>query len=237
MTPPTTLPPAPAEDPASPADGDNRRVAMVSLGCPMNPVDSEKMLGLLAEDGVMPVPADAMEAGEADAAIVNTCGFLEASKAESRKEINKAAQLKRHGRLKRIVVAGCLVQRHRAKILKWCPDVNAVIGVFDRDRIVRAVRGEAEALQQKHDEKVGMTQPQPVYSLIAANAGFARTDPGVAPSYCKDDAARFRLTPGTIRISASARAAIRIAPFAPSLRSAARCRASPWIASLPRPAS
>ena len=199
MTPPPTLQPAPAEDLASPADGDIRRVAMVSLGCPKNLVDSEKMLGLLAEDGVLPVPADAMEAGEADAAIVNTCGFLEASKTESLEEINKAAQLKRDGRLKRIVVAGCLVQRHRAKIFEWCPDVDAIIGVFDRDRIVRAVRGDTEDRQQKRDEKVGKTHPLPVYSSIAANAGFARTDRGLdaaaAPGYFEDDAARLRLTP------------------------------------------
>ncbi|MFP3345171.1 hypothetical protein R0J87_22075, partial [Halomonas sp. SIMBA_159] len=71
---------APPDD--RPAD-DIRRVAMVSLGCPKNLVDSEKMLGLLAEDGVLPVPPEAMEDGGADAAIVNTCGFLEASKDES----------------------------------------------------------------------------------------------------------------------------------------------------------
>lgn len=199
MTQPQAVHPAATEAADDPRSADIRRVAMVSLGCPKNLVDSEKMLGLLAEDGVLPVPADAMDAGEADAAIVNTCGFLEASKAESLEEIHKAAQLKKEGRLKRIVVAGCLVQRHRAKILEWCPDVDAIIGVFDRDRIVRAVRGEPEDRQQQRDEKVGKTHPLPVYSSIAANAGFARTDRGLdaaaAPGYFEDDAARLRLTP------------------------------------------
>ena len=176
-----------------------RRVAMVSLGCPKNLVDSEKMLGLLAEDGVMPVPPEAMEDGGADAAIVNTCGFLEASKDESLGEIEKAAALKRAGKLKRIVVAGCLVQRHRAKLLEWCPDVDALIGVFDRDRIVKAVRGEAAERADDRAEKADASHPLPVYSSIAANAGFARTDRGLddaaAPGYFEDDAARLRLTP------------------------------------------
>ena len=118
-----------------------RTVAFVSLGCPKNLVDSEKMLGLLAEDGLIPVSDEAT----ADAIVINTCGFLEASKIESIDEINRAAQLKKKGNCQRIVVAGCLVQRHRAKMLEWCPDIDAMIGVFDRDRVVEAVTGSAPA--------------------------------------------------------------------------------------------
>jgi len=70
-------------------------VAFVSLGCPKNLVDSEKMLGLLAEDGIVPVDADEIELGGADAVVINTCGFLEASKVESVEEVQRAIEAKR----------------------------------------------------------------------------------------------------------------------------------------------
>src|SRR5512132_1324271 len=90
-----------------------RSVAFVSLGCPKNLVDSERMLGLLAGDGLA-VTADA---SDADAIVINTCGFLEASKTESLKEIHEALELKHKGRCRRVVVAGCLVQRLKTKLL------------------------------------------------------------------------------------------------------------------------
>ena len=163
-----------------------RTVAFVSLGCPKNLVDSEKMLGLLAEDGLVPTGDEA----EADAIVINTCGFLDASRMESIEEIQRAAQLKVAGSCKRIVVAGCLVQRHRAKMLEWCPDIDAMIGVFDRDRIVEAVTGST----QRHDD---LHIELPVYSSIAANATVAGKRRGQATSgYFESDAARRRLTPG-----------------------------------------
>src|SRR5918992_2239771 len=85
---------------------DVQSVAFVSLGCPKNLVDSERMLGLLAQDGLAVTP----DAEEADAIVINTCGFLEASKDESLREIRDAIEQKRSGRCKRVVVAGCLVQ-------------------------------------------------------------------------------------------------------------------------------
>src|SRR3954447_4219116 len=88
-------------------------VAFVSLGCPKNLVDSERMLGLLAQDGLT-ITSDA---ASADAIIINTCGFLEASKDESLREIHDALDLKKSGKCKRVVVAGCLVQRHKTKLL------------------------------------------------------------------------------------------------------------------------
>ncbi|MFA9479070.1 30S ribosomal protein S12 methylthiotransferase RimO [Phycisphaerales bacterium AB-hyl4] len=173
------------QQPDSPAVPDVQTVSFVSLGCPKNLVDSEKMLGLLAEDGLLPVPPDE----EADAIVINTCGFLEASKDESMEEIARAAELKREGKLKRLIVAGCLVQRHRAKMLEWCPDIDALIGVFDRDRIVEAVRGVRQA-----GKDVGVDLP--VYSSIAANATIAKQARQVeAAGYFEDDSARLRLTP------------------------------------------
>src|SRR5215203_6817890 len=88
-------------------------VAFVSLGCPKNLVDSERMLGLLAMDGLS-ITADH---ADADAIVINTCGFLEASKDESLREIREAIEMKKSGRCKRVVVAGCLVQRHKTKLL------------------------------------------------------------------------------------------------------------------------
>src|SRR5277367_357279 len=90
-----------------------KTIAFVSLGCPKNLVDSERMLGLLAEDGLCLTP----DAADADAIVINTCGFLEASKTESMKEIREAVRMKTHGRCQRVVVAGCLVQRHKTKLL------------------------------------------------------------------------------------------------------------------------
>src|SRR5688572_14281655 len=119
--------------------GEIARVAFVSLGCPKNLVDSEKMLGLLAapEAGFKLVGSDE----PADAVVINTCGFLEASKEESLGVIHDAIARKNAGELKRVVVAGCLVQRHRAKMLQWAPGIDAMIGVFDRDHILEAVSG------------------------------------------------------------------------------------------------
>ena len=114
-------------------------VAFVSLGCAKNLVDSERMLGLLAADGIAVTP----DAEEADAIVINTCGFLEASKDESMAEIAQAIELKQTGRVKRVVVAGCLVQRHKTKLLADAPGIDRLVGVFDRDHIVEAVRGTA----------------------------------------------------------------------------------------------
>jgi len=113
------------------ASGEVRRIAFVSLGCPKNLVDSEKMLGVLRESGFQLVS----DHDQADAVVVNTCGFLEASKDESLEVIQEALARKRAGTLKRVVVAGCLVQRHRARMLEWAPGIDAMIGVFDRDHI------------------------------------------------------------------------------------------------------
>jgi ribosomal protein S12 methylthiotransferase len=172
------------------------RVAFVSLGCPKNLVDSEKMLALLQEGGVKPVN----EGDRPDAIVVNTCGFLEASKEESLEVIRDAVERKQRGELRRVVVAGCLVQRHRAKLLEWAPGIDAMIGVFDRDHIVEAVRGTAPARE-------GVGEGAPRY-WIAANALQAAKDRGLNTAgltvngadgkgvgYFEGDANRFRLTP------------------------------------------
>src|SRR5881227_1994177 len=126
------------------------KVAFVSLGCPKNLVDSERMLGLLAEDGLAITP----DAADADAIVINTCGFLEASKTESLQEIRDAVRMKREGKCRRVIVAGCLVQRHKTKLLADAPGIDRLVGVFDREHIVEAVRGK-ENPRQDHGHFLG----------------------------------------------------------------------------------
>ena len=183
-------------------------VAFVSLGCPKNLVDSEKMLGLLAEDGITPVQYDLAEQGEqVDAIVINTCGFLEASKDESLGVIHEAIQRKNAGQVKRVVVAGCLVQRHRAAMLEWAPGIDAMVGVFDRDKIVEAVRGLTPEKRRARATSARDASDQPTY-WIAANALVAagqrgrdtvgltvNGQDGNGIGYFEDDSARLRLTP------------------------------------------
>src|SRR6478735_5087031 len=126
------------------------KVAFVSLGCPKNLVDSERMLGLLAQDGLAITP----DAADADAIVINTCGFLEASKEESLDEIRRAVEFKKAGKCRRVVVAGCLVQRHKTKLLNDVPEIDRLVGVFDREHIVEAVRGQ-ENPRQEHGHYLG----------------------------------------------------------------------------------
>src|SRR5688572_28523736 len=147
-----------------------RSVAFVSLGCPKNLVDSERMLGLLAEDGIAITP----DASRADAIVINTCGFLEASKDESLKEIREAIELKESGKCQRVIVAGCLVQRHKTKLLIDASGIDRLVGVFDREHIVEAVRGKANprsehghCLGKYHDLSRELAQQQGLW--IAAD--------------------------------------------------------------------
>src|SRR5207237_6833099 len=84
----------------------------------------------------------------------NTCGFLEASKSESLGEIRQAIDLKTTGRCKRVVVAGCLVQRHKTELLSEAPGIDRLVGVFDREHIVEAVRGKPNP-RQDHGHILG----------------------------------------------------------------------------------
>jgi len=113
-------------------------VALVSLGCPKNLVDSEKMLALLAEGGcVVGAPMD-----RADVVVVNTCGFLSAAREESLGIIREAVELKRARRGRRVVVAGCLVDRDADKLFHLAPGIDAIVGVNSRDDILQAVMGD-----------------------------------------------------------------------------------------------
>lgn len=176
-----------------------RSVAFVSLGCPKNLVDSERMLGLLAQDGLSITP----DAEDADVIVINTCGFLEASKDESLKEIREAIALKKLGKVKRVVVAGCLVQRHKTKLLNDAPEIDRLVGVFDREHIVEAVRGKENPRQDHghflgkyHDLSNELAQQARVDGRLAATGDPAakQTKTNRLPVF-EDDRARLRLTP------------------------------------------
>jgi ribosomal protein S12 methylthiotransferase len=168
-------------------------VAFVSLGCPKNLVDSEAMLADLAAAGYRLVS----DHDEADAIVVNTCGFLEASKEESLAVIREAIARKESGDLRRVVVAGCLVQRHRAKMLEWAPGIDAMVGVFDRDRIRAAVSG-----TEPSDSPGETPWWISANAMVAAKARGRDTvnltvqgADGRGLGYFEDDSERMRLTP------------------------------------------
>ena len=110
------------------------KVGMVSLGCPKNLVDSEVMLGLLARQGYELTP----RAEDADVLVVNTCSFIEPAKQESINTILDMAEHKKTGTAKKLVVAGCLVERYRQQILKEIPEVDYVIGTNELERVLEA---------------------------------------------------------------------------------------------------
>jgi ribosomal protein S12 methylthiotransferase len=107
-----------------------KRVGLIALGCAKNRVDGEVMLGLLQRAGY----EVAANAEEADTIIIHTCGFIDAAKEESIDTILEAAAWRRQG--KRLVVTGCLVQRYSKDLLKEIPEIDALMGTADLDRIV-----------------------------------------------------------------------------------------------------
>jgi ribosomal protein S12 methylthiotransferase len=114
----------------------------VSLGCPKNLVDSEVMMGILAREGYELTP----RADEAEILVVNTCSFIEAAQKESVDAILEMAEHKKFGAAKKLIVAGCLVERFRAQILEQVPEVDAVVGTGEVERIMEAVEGDLRVL-------------------------------------------------------------------------------------------
>src|SRR6516225_8006696 len=112
-----------------------RSFAFVTLGCPKNLVDSERMLGKLAQDGYALVP----DADGADVVVVNTCGFIEPARQESLAVIREMLDLKKQGRVGAVVVAGCLAERKKDELLKEVPEVDQIVGVFGREEISQVV--------------------------------------------------------------------------------------------------
>ncbi|HZW80833.1 MAG TPA: hypothetical protein VFF50_10200, partial [Candidatus Deferrimicrobiaceae bacterium] len=122
-----------------------QRVGFVSLGCPKNLVDSEVMMGLLARAGAELSP----RAEDADVIVVNTCSFIESAQQESVNTILEMAGLKTSGRAKKLVVAGCLVERFRDEIRQRIPEVDAVVGTGELQNILSATGIAAAPIQNR----------------------------------------------------------------------------------------
>jgi len=148
---------------------DQPTVALVSLGCPKNLVDSERMLAALALGGF--IVTDSPDG--ADVVVVNTCAFIDVARAETDACIDELEALKRAGRLKRIVVAGCMAQRYGAEVLERHPKVDAVAGLAERDDLAAVARA---ALGRRGRER----------PLVRV---------GPHPPTAPDDRERLRLTP------------------------------------------
>lgn len=112
------------------------KLALISLGCSKNLVDSEHYLGILSKRKEMELTS---ELSEADIVIVNTCGFIGDAKEESIETILEVSEFKETGNLKKLIVAGCLAQKYSEEILKELPEVDAVIGTGDIDKIEKVV--------------------------------------------------------------------------------------------------
>jgi ribosomal protein S12 methylthiotransferase len=102
----------------------SKKVHFVSLGCPKNLVDTEIMLGSLSQEGY----SVTQEPEEADTIVVNTCGFIEDSKAESIRTLLESAELKKGGKVKTVVAAGCLTQRYKDDLVEGLPEVDLFVG-------------------------------------------------------------------------------------------------------------
>ncbi len=111
------------------------KVALISLGCSKNLVNSEQMLYLMSEAGMEIVP----DPEEAEAVVINTCGFIESAKSEAIDTIIEMGELKKAGKIRSIIVTGCLAQRYRDDILKELPEIDSVLGTGSYGDIVEAV--------------------------------------------------------------------------------------------------
>ena len=112
-------------------------ILFISLGCDKNLVDSEVMLGILAKDGHQMVDDETM----ADVIIINTCCFIHDAKEESIQNILEMADLKKTGRLKALIVTGCLAQRYKEEIIQEIPEVDAVLGTTSYEEIAHVIDG------------------------------------------------------------------------------------------------
>ena len=147
--------------------GDKGTYSFVSLGCPKNLVDSERMLGLLQLDGYRLVH----EPAGADFVVVNTCGFIERARDESYATIREMLALKQQGKTRGVIVSGCLAEREKEALLETHPDIDHLVGVFGREQVTKV----ADRLIGGLDEQRTVFQP--------------------APSRPLSDRARLRITP------------------------------------------
>lgn len=120
------------------------KVCIVSLGCPKNQVDAEMMLSLLKQGGL----EICSEEAEADAIIINTCGFIEAAKAEAIENILEASEYKKNGNCKALIVTGCLAERYKDDVTAEIPEVDVCVGLGSNSKIAEIVKNAIEGKRQ-----------------------------------------------------------------------------------------
>ncbi len=140
-----------------PGSGTRGKYAFVSLGCPKNLVDSERMLGLLRDDGYRLV----QDPQESDFVVINTCGFIDNARQESMDTIDQMLELKRRGQIRGVIVSGCLAERERDQLLEQRPEIDSLVGVFGRDDIARMAGNLVDGL----DEQRTIFRPAPIRAL------------------------------------------------------------------------
>jgi ribosomal protein S12 methylthiotransferase len=161
------------------------KIGFVSLGCPKNLVDSEVMMGLLAQAGAELIPS----AEDADVIVVNTCSFIASAQQESVDTILEMARHKTDGRARKLIVAGCLVERFRDDIRKNIPEVDAVVGTGELEKILAAA-GVAPAPAKSSPFNILTSRPEG--DAREAQGRFSREswDGAIAdlPNYLYDEA-------------------------------------------------
>ena len=141
------------------------KVLLISLGCDKNLVDSEVMLGLLNKAGHQLTNDET----EADVVVVNTCAFISDAKEESINTIIEMGELKKTGKLKKLIVAGCLSQRYKDEIMKELPEIDVIIGATNYDKIVEAIGTDEESIV----DDINYT-PRPIAErIVTTNASMS----------------------------------------------------------------
>ena len=183
-------------------------IGLVSLGCAKNAVDLQVMSGHLLKAGHTLAP----DPDTADVILVNTCAFIESAREEAAAEIARACELKRAGRCKAVVAAGCFVQRYRAEVLKAFPDLDAILGVDALDRIVDVVGGLKSAAVPPGMPKKVFDPPMPALRLTGAAFAYLKVAEGCAHrcAYCAIPAIRGKFRSRPLKsVLAEARALVK----------------------------
>jgi ribosomal protein S12 methylthiotransferase len=174
-----------APEETAPAPLSRPKIGFVSLGCPKNLVDSEVMMGMLAQAGAELIP----RAEDADVIVVNTCSFIASAQQESVNTILEMARYKTDGRARKLIVAGCLVERFRDDIRKNIPEVDAVVGTGELEKILAAA-GVASA--PKNHSPFNILTSRPEGDAREAQGRFSRESWNGAiadlPNYLYDEA-------------------------------------------------
>lgn len=146
-----------------------KNVYISTLGCAKNQVDSEMMLGMMEKEGMELT----YEIREADIAIVNTCGFIESAKQESIEEILTIAKEKGEGRLKKLIVTGCLAQRYSEELLKEIPEIDFILGTTSFPQILKAIELSFEGVREKLLDDINLNLSEDMERSLLTDEPYA----------------------------------------------------------------